>query len=523
MITNNWMMKITLLYVLLSLAPIAVQAQGYEERDARHDLTSGLTYRVEAQVSASDGRTPLWLNANKYGLSSLDQYNGYFRASAIRPLREDSLRRWGIGYGLDLAVASHYTSKVMAQQAFVEARWLHGALTVGSKEYPMELKNNRLSSGSQTLGINARPIPQMRLALPDYWQVFGLRWLGLKGHVAYGIMADNDFQDDFTHNTSRAHNRLYHSKAGYLRIGNPYSFRPLSLEVGLEMASMFGGQIYTWRDGAYTKVEGDNSLRAFWNALMPGGSDVGENKYKNVEGDMVGSWVGRINYDADTWSWHFYGDKFFEDHSGMFQLDYNGYGEGEEWNQKKQSRYLVYELKDWMLGTEIDWHYGTWLRSIVLEYLYTKYQSGPIYHDHTENISDHIGGGDDYYNHGLYVSWQYFGQVIGNPLYRSPIYNTDGTLTVEDNRFVAYHLGISGQPTPRLSYRLMATYQSGLGTYKKPYTHERHNVSCMLEAAYSLPHGWLLTGAFGMDAGSILGHNYGLQITVAKTGWLGRK
>ena len=28
MITNNWMMKITLLYVLLSLAPIAVQAQG---------------------------------------------------------------------------------------------------------------------------------------------------------------------------------------------------------------------------------------------------------------------------------------------------------------------------------------------------------------------------------------------------------------------------------------------------------------------------------------------------------------
>ena len=76
MITNNWMMKITLLYVLLSLAPIAMQAQGYEERDARHDLTSGLTYRVEAQVSASDGRTPLWLNANKYGLSSLDQYNG---------------------------------------------------------------------------------------------------------------------------------------------------------------------------------------------------------------------------------------------------------------------------------------------------------------------------------------------------------------------------------------------------------------------------------------------------------------
>lgn len=519
-------MKISLLCLLWPLVPVTIQAQESDKLDERYDLTKGLAYHVEMQASASTDRTPLWLNANKYGLSSLDQYNGYLRAAAIRPLRQDSLRRWGIGYGLDLAAAAHYTSSVIVQQAFVEARWLHGTLTVGSKEYPMELKNNRLSSGSQTLGINARPIPQVRLALPDYWQVFGLRWLGLKGHVAYGIMADNGFQDDFTQKTNgvrKVHNRLYHSKAGYLRIGNPYDFRPFSLELGLEMATMFGGQIYTWDNGAYTKIDGDNSLHAFWNALVPGGSDVGENTYKNVEGDQVGSWVGRLNYNAETWSWHFYVDKFFEDHSGMFQLDYDGYGQGEEWNTKKDSRYLVYNFKDWMLGTEIDWHYGTWLRSIVVEYLYTKYQSGPIYHDHTMGISDHIGGGDNYYNHGLYVSWQYFGQVVGNPLYRSPIYNTDGTLSVQDNRFVAYHLGISGQPTPRLSYRLLATYQSGLGTYNKPYTHKRHNVSCMLEAAYSLPRGWQLTGAFGMDAGSILGHNYGVQVTVAKTGWLGRK
>lgn len=516
-------MKASLLYMLCSLAPVALQAQEPGGTAGRHDLTQGVTYRVEAQASASSDHTPLWLNANKYGLSSLDSYNGYLRAAVARPLREDSLRRWGVGYGVDLALASHYSSTVVVQQAFAEVRWLNGTLTVGSKEYPMELKNNRLSSGSQTLGINARPVPQVRLALPEYWQVFGLRWLGLKGHIAYGFMADNQFQDDFTRNgASKVHNRLYHSKAGYIRIGNPYSFHPLSIELGLEMASMFGGQIYRWQDGAYVCTDGDNSLHAFWNALIAGGSDVGENTYKNVEGDQLGSWVGRINYDADTWSWHFYADKFFEDHSAMFQLDYDGYGQGEEWNTKKENRYLVYNFKDWMLGTEIDWHYGTWLRSLVLEYLYTKYQSGPIYHDHTEGISDHIGGGDNYYNHGLYVSWQYFGQVIGNPLYRSPIYNTDGTLGVEDNRFVAWHLGISGQPFPRLSYRLLATYQSGLGTYTKPYTHARHNVSGMLELTYRLRHDWQVSGALGMDTGSILGHNYGLQVTVVKSGWLSK-
>ena len=129
----------------------------------------GIEYKAEAQVSVSDNKTPLWLNANKYGLSSLEKTNGYVRAAVIRPLAVDSARRWGIGYGLDVAGAYHYTSKPIVQQAFVEGRWLHGTLSIGSKEYPMELKNNQLSSGSQTLGINARPVPQVRLALPDYW------------------------------------------------------------------------------------------------------------------------------------------------------------------------------------------------------------------------------------------------------------------------------------------------------------------------------------------------------------------
>ncbi|MCH3992155.1 MAG: hypothetical protein LKE68_06020 [Prevotella sp.] len=37
-------------------------------------------YKVEAQSSWSDRVTPLWLNANKYGLSSLERSNGYFLA-----------------------------------------------------------------------------------------------------------------------------------------------------------------------------------------------------------------------------------------------------------------------------------------------------------------------------------------------------------------------------------------------------------------------------------------------------------
>lgn len=98
------------------------------------------------------------------------------------------------------------------------------------------------------------------------------------------------------------------------------------------------------------------------------------------------------------------------------------------------------------MGIELNLKNTHWLQNVVFEYLYTKYQSGPIYHDHTMNIPDHIAGTDNYYNHGIYNGWQHWGQVIGNPLFRSPIYNTDGRIYVKNNRFIAYHLGFDGHP-----------------------------------------------------------------------------
>ena len=166
----------------------------------QHSFTDSLHYRAELQTTLSSGdNTPLWLNANKYGLSSLKTANGYLRGAVYRPLSADDGRKWGVGYGADVAVAAGFTSKLVVQQAYVEGRWLKGVLTVGAKEYPMELKNQELSTGAQTLGINARPIPQVRLALPDYWTIPGTHnWLALKGHIAYGKTTDDNWQKDFT-------------------------------------------------------------------------------------------------------------------------------------------------------------------------------------------------------------------------------------------------------------------------------------------------------------------------------------
>ena len=150
-------------------------------RGWKHEIQGGI-----ANANSCGDNTPLWLNANKFGLSSLDKNNGYARGSLIRPLRTDSGFKWGVGYGVDVAVPYNFTSNVVVQQAFVEGRWLHGILSIGSKEYPAEMKNNELSSGGQAVGINARPVPQVRIALSDYWTLpFTGGWSTSQDH-SYG-------------------------------------------------------------------------------------------------------------------------------------------------------------------------------------------------------------------------------------------------------------------------------------------------------------------------------------------------
>ena len=485
-----------------------------------------IEYTIEMQGSFSKNATPLWHNANKYGLSSLETTNGYLRTSLIRPVENDSTRRWGFGYGIDVALPVNYSSKLIVQQAFAELRWLHGALTIGSKERTMELKNNRLSSGAQTLGINARPVPQVRLSLPEYWRLpIANGWLHLKGHIALGRFTDDQWMKTFTKQQSKYTEKvLYNSKAGFLKIGNEDVFAPLSIEMGLEMATQFGGTSYrTDPLGNPIINKGGTSFKDIIHAFIPGGHEVTESDivYKNVTGNHLGSWLARINYETDTWKASIYADKFFEDHSAMLQIDYNGYGTGAEWNQRTKSRWFVYDFKDFLLGAELQMKYGTWIRNIVFEYVYSKYQSGPIYHDRTPNIPDHTAGRDDFYNHLVYSSWQHWGQVMGNPLYLSPQYNKSGETEVKDNRFVAYHIGLEGSPYDNLNYRVLATYRRGYGSYNHPYVHPKESFHCMLEASYQLKKRWLITGSYAMDFGKYIGNNTGVQLTISKKGILG--
>lgn len=475
---------------------------------------------IEMQGTAVDGQTPLWLNANKYGVSSLES-NGFLRVSAKEDCEKKDSAAFNYGYGADVVVASGMSSTLFLQQAYVEGRWHYGKLTIGAKEEPMELKNPKLSSGAQTLGINAHPVPQIRIALDDFWNIPGCReWLGIKGHIAYGAYTDSGWQKDFTHNETRynAHT-LHHSKAGFLRIGKPDEASTVSAILGVEMATVFGGKTYM-NSGSDKVYSHRNNLSAFLHAFLPGGADVSEDGTENAEGNILGSWLARVDYHGKDWTIGIYADKFFDDHSAMFMLDYDGYGSGENKNVKEKTKFHLYDFKDIMLGMEWKGKEPGWLDNIVVEYLYTKYQSGAVFHDHTANVPEHYCGKDDYYNHCNFPPWQHWGQVIGNPLYLSPIYNNDGDLSVRNNRFVAYHLGFSGHPVENLDYRVLASFQDGMGTYFNPYPAYRKSFNFLAEATYRFRQAkgdWRLTAAIGIDRGNIHGNNAGAQLTLGKT------
>lgn len=475
-------------------------------------LAEDMQYEVEANGTVSSGDyAPLWMSANKYGLSSVDNNSGYIKAGIFRDTNADSTRTWRIGYGADFAVAANHTSTLIIHQLYADVEFMKGNLTIGAKEIPSFLKNPRLSSGGLTHGTNSRPIPQVRIQLPEYWSIPGTKqWIGFKGHLAYGAYTDGNWQKTFANNGANRYTQssLFHSKSGFIKVGNEKAF-PLTIEMGLEMEAQFGGE--AWHvdkrrddgsdfDGRHV-VMGE-SIKDFWHAFIPGGSDVNDGDFKNVEGNQLGSWHGSIKYHGKDWSIRAYGEHFFEDHSQMF---------------------LEYGWKDIMIGIEAELPRNPFVSNVVYEFFSTKDQTGGLYHDATSALPVQISGRDNYYNHGIYGGWQHWGQANGNPLILSPIYNTNSQILFYNNRIEAHHIGIEGHPTSEWSYRLLYSNIKSWGSYADPLVNHKYGNFLLAELSYSPTRlkGWSASCTFGHNDG-IIGTSNGAMLTIKKSGWIKR-
>ncbi len=474
--------------LLLLLLATGTRAQILKEK---YDFTGS---------AGSGDFAPFWHTSNRQGLASYKK-NSTYAQLGVAGEHTFSDHDMGIDWGFDFVVGSNLTSGLFIQQCYIDLAWKKANLSLGQKERWGEFTNHRLSTGSLVESGNARPVPQIRLELPEYWNIPGTGgWAGIKGHIAYGWFADEEWQKDFAaDSTARAVGVRYHSKAGYLRIGNEEKF-PLTVEIGLQMVTQFGGTCYNSINIYGNNHKNPVRLKDYWTAFFPssGDSSYDGSDQANIVGNMLGSWQGAIAWNANDWMLSLYYDHVFEDHSQMF------------WEYGLWTEQLV--------GVELQLRKCCWLRGIVLEYFNLKNQSGPVYNDTTDDIPDQISCRDNNYNHGRYPGWFNYGRIIGTPLVTSPIYNKNHRLISYNNRVEAFHIGIEGSPLTWLDYRLLYTRSNNWGSYEHPFKEMTISRSGLIEFTFrhKILHNWSITASFAFDSGKLIGNNCGAMVTLTR-------
>ena len=467
-------------------------------------------YRVEAIATVGKGTyAPLWLTANRYGWGSTTP-----NAAAIRTgvFGQVPIQLYGhMSVGVDLSGAYHFSSQLALQQMYLDLGWKRLNLSLGMKERCTFLRSDlSLSSGTLVEDANARPVPQARLELTDYVPVpWTRKWLGLKGYLAYGKFTDSDWQEDFVAAGQRfVRGAYYHSKGALFRIGNQEKW-PWSLELGLQMATQFGGAQY--RKTASGDVQYEFGVPIDWKTLvrvflaMQGGGTSTRGDQLNAEGNTVGAWLGRFVYDfPNNWKLQVYAEHYFEDESEMF-FQYGMWRDG-------------------LLGIDLTLPKKRWVDRVVWEGLASDHQAGPILYEWFDATFPgiQISACDNYYNHGFYGGWQHWGLGMGHPLLPGPAYNADHSIRFSSNRVRAHHVGISGSPFRDWSYRMKISFARHWGTYKQPLKEVTRQTSGLVEVTWkpSVWDGWSFSGAVAADLGGLIGNSLGGMVTVKKEGVL---
>ena len=464
---------------------------------AQDSLATHVTYDLMTEASVGTGDyTAFQLSANRHHVLSTRANTAYVRGAVHvdHPLSS----QFTLSATVDALASVHADHKAYLQQCYANLSYQSFFLEVGSREIAPILRHSQLSSGTLMKGTNAKPIPQVHIGTNGFWTVpFTKGWLQACFDVGYGKFLDSNYREDQFNlggliNQQYATGSLYHQKHLYFR-SNPS--KPIFVIAGIEHVVQFCGTGYRRSDSGLSMSEKPANLKAFWEVILP----VGDTQYFEHEatedwvyGNHLGSMTLQVGWNINAnHLLQVYLDNPFEDGSGIRKG--NGWDGlwGVQYTNKSPGRQAV--------------------REVVVEYLQTTNQSGPLHFDGADypepirsQISDLVVGDDNYYNHSFYDSYTHYGMTPGHPLLTSPIYNQDGHTAFRDNRVKAWHIGIQGECTGRLSYIFKGSYREGLGIYAIPLTPKHHSFDALLQGSYRFG-SWQFSAAYAITQGNILG------------------
>ena len=183
------------LQTIIAVATLLHAANTFAQTEEAEDATS---YKAEVFGSASSGSTtPFWMVSNRYGVVPLDANNGYLNAGVFHQQHFGKGFRWSAGLDI-VAVVPRYRN-VYIQQIYAELGYKSMLLSVGSKENRHSLWDHSLSSGDMVLSSNARPIPEIKLSMPEFTVVpLTKGWMQVKGDFAVGKSFDTKYLENFS-------------------------------------------------------------------------------------------------------------------------------------------------------------------------------------------------------------------------------------------------------------------------------------------------------------------------------------
>ena len=300
-----------------------------------------------------------------------------------------------------------------------------------------------LSSGSLIRGNNAIPIPQISISLPVYKKYQILNYdFWIKGAFSHGWFSKGAYVKA----------PLLHEKYLYLKKS---LIDGLDLSIGLVHEAIWGGETIDY--GPQPQKLSDYFRVVFARSASSAGF-VGEQV--NVLGNHLGVWDISLDKKSNSRNYKLYYQHPFEDKSSAFQHFFD----------EIKKRKIPVNSFDGLFGVELYNKSGI-ISRFLYEYFNTMYQSGP----QSAAGSDSTYGRDNYYNHYIYRSgWTYQGRVIGNPLFTLGS-NSSNQLYIVNNRIRAHHIGLSGNISSQIDYKLLITFSTNYGTYDDNYWSKEKN------------------------------------------------
>lgn len=442
---------------------------------------------VESGAVVSTGKhAPFWFYSNQYGKISTKNNSIYLMPSIYRNFKDSS--KFDYSYNFSPLLRYDGLGRSYMHQWYGELKFHFIHFTAGAKEEFYGNQDSTLSSGCLMWSKNARPMPKLKLEVPNYTPVpFTWKYLEFKGGMAHGWFDDNEYNK----------NVWLHHKYFYLRLGGKL---PVHVSYGLHHFAQWGGIKYD----PYVKLPKD--LKAFKNIfLVKSGDPANPNtpwmEWFNKLGNHIGSRNFGLEVESNKYKVSLYWQNVFEDGSGKAYRN----------------------IKDGLFGISIHTKdKNKVIRGFVYEFLNTTDQSGPYNLKPGDNSGHEYGGNDDYFNNGTYVKgWSYKERTIGTPFITSPlILHGDSRDYLRNNKIQSHHFGIEGI-SKKVIYKILYTYALNYGTNYYPISKDQnwHSILINCEIKDKLPWKLVLTCTLGVDVSKLYGNNAGVMISL-RTGIL---